>query len=81
MQIHLLTAEDCTLCDKAKTLLYQIQTSLDLRFKEVDIREDRLLFNQYRYVIPVVKSLRGEELRWPFDEAELRAFVLLHCRE
>lgn len=50
----LYTKGDCHLCERAKLLLERLQRDVDLDVEEVDITRDEALFEQYRYVIPVV---------------------------
>jgi hypothetical protein len=44
-------------------------------FTSVDIAEDLTLLERYGVRIPVIKDATGRELGWPFDTAQLKAFL------
>ena len=64
----------CHLCEQAAQLLQQA----GLVFREVDIVDSPVHFALYRSEIPVLCD-GARELKWPFDAAELQAFVGQHC--
>ena len=43
--------------------------------EEVDISEDDALFERYGLTIPVLRHPEGAEIGWPFDAAQVRAFL------
>jgi hypothetical protein len=44
----------CHLCEQAREMLDDIAAQLDYTLTEVDIRSDPVLFEEYRYRIPVI---------------------------
>ena len=70
--------EACHLCDLAESLLSEATAGPDSEwnYRKVDISESDTLFERYGWVIPVVAKPDGSELRWPFDQSVLAAFLL-----
>ena len=65
--------DDCQLCDEALALLAAARAP---EFESVFIDEDEALEQRYGMRVPVLRDGRsGMELDWPFDEAQLRAFL------
>lgn len=46
-----------------------------LRVNKVDIATDDTLIERYGVRIPVLRSLAGSELGWPFDAEQLGAWL------
>ena len=46
-----------------------------VEYDKVDISESDELFQRYGLLIPVLQDPQGEELRWPFDAADLGRFI------
>ena len=70
LEITLYTKEGCHLCEEVVAILDGLQDRYAHRLTAVDITEDDVLYEQYRYAIPVVQI--GEaELRAPITEEEL----------
>jgi Glutaredoxin-like domain (DUF836) len=46
---------DCSLCEKAKKVLIELQNEMNFTIEEVDIYQDDALLEQYQIMIPVVK--------------------------
>ncbi|MAI93790.1 MAG: thioredoxin family protein [Halieaceae bacterium] len=69
--LTLYTTPGCHLCEHAEAILDAAQCS----FTGVDIAEDLTLLERYGVRIPVVKDATGRELGWPFDTAQLKAFL------
>jgi len=68
--------EGCHLCDEASALLEIVRQQVPrLAWRDVDIAGDDELFERYGWLIPVLRRDDGAELRWPFDGAQLRAFI------
>jgi hypothetical protein len=62
------------LCDEAEELLHV--SGLGESYLRVDIETDLELLKQYGIYVPVLKRTDNElELFWPFDQAELAAFL------
>lgn len=64
--------EACHLCEQAQQLVIEV-TGRPAR--EVDIVDDDRLMDRYGVRIPVLQTIDGRELGWPFDIAALRAFL------
>lgn len=50
----LYTKDGCCLCDRAREVLHRLQREFEIEIQESDITHDPGLFEQYRYIIPVV---------------------------
>ena len=46
-----------------------------LALEKVDISDNDELFQRYGLLIPVLRRDDGSELRWPFDQQQLRRFL------
>lgn len=67
---------DCHLCDDAEVLLHAV--GLGKSYKKIDIESDLELMKRYGIYVPVLAhESGGEELFWPFDQAQLLAFASL----
>lgn len=72
-QFFLYYQPDCHLCDEAESLLHK--AGLSERYRKVDIETDLELLKRYGIHVPVLQHAdRRQELFWPFDEPDLRAF-------
>jgi len=69
--LTLYTTLGCHLCEHAEAILDAAQCT----YVGVDIAEDLALLERYGVRIPVVKDGNGRELGWPFDTAQLTAFL------
>ncbi len=54
LDVTFYTKAGCHLCESARDMLDEIATQQDYLLKEIDIRHDLALFEQYRYRIPVI---------------------------
>lgn len=75
--ITLYTKPDCPLCEKAETVLLEIQSEIAFRLEKVDITQDEKLFTQYRYEIPVIAINGHEFCRYRVEREALRAALTL----
>lgn len=70
--------DHCHLCDRAESLV--AEALADERYswvyEKVDISDSEPLFERYGWLIPVLATPAGAELRWPFDASTLEAFLL-----
>jgi glutaredoxin len=48
------TKAGCHLCDDARELLEDLATEIAFDLREIDIRTDMQVFEEYRYRIPVI---------------------------
>lgn len=74
-ELILYSGPHCTLCEKAKQVIWPIIADTRYCLREVDITSDVDLLRQYRLSIPVVKRRDGNELGWPFDAEQLKAWL------
>jgi len=73
-QIILYYQPDCHLCDEAEALMHA--AGLAGKYEEVDIETDLELLKRYGIHVPVLQRKDTQlELFWPFNQAELMAFV------
>ncbi len=64
----------CHLCDEAESLLHA--SGLGGSYQKVDIETDLELLKRYGIHVPVLMhSDTGQELFWPFDQAQLATFL------
>ncbi len=73
MALILYQRDDCHLCDLALEVLASARMP---DFESVFIDGDDALEARYGLRVPVLRDdVRGVELDWPFDAAELRRFL------
>ena len=53
-QVTFYTKVGCHLCEEARDMLDDIATQTNYELTEIDIRSNTVLFEQYRYRIPVI---------------------------
>ena len=73
-QLILYYQPDCHLCDEAEALLHAM--GMAGTYQEVDIESDLELLKRYGIHVPVLQ--RGDnqnELFWPFDQGQIKAFI------
>jgi glutaredoxin len=73
VNIVLYTKVGCHLCDDARALLDDLATDVEFDLREADILTDPVLYERYKYRIPVVEIDGVEILEGRFDLADLRA--------
>ncbi len=54
MRVEIYSKPDCPLCEKAKRIIQRVQTRVPFELGEVNIEEDRTLFEKFQYDIPVI---------------------------
>ena len=54
MRIEIYSKPDCSLCEDAKRVIQQVRQRIPFQLTEVNIEEDRALFDEFRYEIPVI---------------------------
>lgn len=57
----------CHLCDEAEALLQKIAGSRQLEWRYVDIADNDALVERLGERIPVLVTVSGQELGWPFS--------------
>jgi glutaredoxin len=60
VEIIMYTKKGCPLCEKAKTVLVELQQEFPFELQEIDIYEDDALLERYQLMIPVV-VMNGKE--------------------
>ncbi len=68
--VVLYSREGCCLCERARQLLHRLRGEFAFEIEEVEITRDPELYQQYRYVIPVV-VIDGQHRFEPNKLAEL----------
>ncbi|OGF56916.1 MAG: hypothetical protein A2Z21_07390 [Candidatus Fraserbacteria bacterium RBG_16_55_9] len=71
-KITLYSKPDCSLCDKAETLLRKLQRDFKYEIEIVDITRDQTLFERYCFDIPVILLDGVERFRGRMSEEELQ---------
>ncbi|WIO75428.1 glutaredoxin family protein [Porticoccaceae bacterium LTM1] len=71
MNLILYSGPHCTLCEKAKQVIWPVIAATGHQLQEVDITTDVELLRRYRLSIPVLAQEAGDELFWPFDSEQL----------
>lgn len=75
-KLTLFSGTDCHLCELAKTMLSAELTD-DSHLTEINVKTERQYYHQYGARIPVLRNEQsGEELGWPFDESQLKEFLI-----
>ncbi|MGI0116648.1 glutaredoxin family protein [Zooshikella sp. RANM57] len=75
-KLVLYSTEGCHLCDQALSLINSSVHASDLDIEVVDIALSDELMTLYGVRIPVLRERQREEkLFWPFDEAQLSAWL------
>ena len=53
--VTIYSKKECHLCDVAKEELEALRCDFGFSLKEVDIEKDKLAFEKYKYLIPVIE--------------------------
>jgi len=61
MKVIMYSKENCSLCDKGKKILQEINEEIPIEINEIDIYKDEKLLEKYQIMIPVVE-IDGEEV-------------------
>ena len=64
MNLTLYSKPDCPLCDELKADLDVLQNQYEFTLVERNIEDDSVLFERYRYLIPVL-DIEGGPLLYP----------------
>jgi len=78
LELELYSTSACHLCEQAEALLLAVvpQTKAAWQCYVIDIADDVTLLERYGVRIPVVRRCdSAAELQWPFDAAQLLAFL------
>ena len=74
-KITLITGPNCHLCDQAKALLKPLLAAKNIEINELNIRDDKALFEQYSLRIPVVIFEDGSDKGWPFTATQIARLI------
>jgi Glutaredoxin-like domain (DUF836) len=74
--VVLYSKRDCHLCEEAAAILTRLEAEVSLVWRTVDITSDQLLFDQFKYRIPVIQIENGPTLDWPTTVERVRRAVL-----
>ncbi|WP_345336417.1 glutaredoxin family protein [Ferrimonas pelagia] len=69
--MQLFHTEGCHLCEQAEGLLQSIQVA----YEATEICAQPEWVERYGIRIPVIRRPDGQELGWPFDLSQLKAFL------
>ena len=76
VKIVFYTGPQCSLCDLADVELAKTSVFSSLTVEKVNIRDSTDLYHYYGARIPVLKREdTNKEIGWPFDSADLEAFL------
>ena len=75
LTVTLYTRPGCHLCHEARALLQRAGRGLPVTVSEVDIDADPTLRERFDVRIPVVAAA-GQELDWPFTDAQVRRLLV-----
>lgn len=76
MELQFFTTSHCQLCEVAEALLVRTPLPAPIPVDAIDIAQSEALVARYGTRIPVLRrSDTGAELDWPFDQAQLLAFL------
>ncbi|MCC5797668.1 MAG: glutaredoxin family protein [Methylophaga sp.] len=79
-KLQLFTTAGCHLCELAEQAIHNAGLSPDYQLELVEIGDNDQLVEQYGIRIPVLRSDKGHELNWPFDENAILAFLDMDAR-
>lgn len=65
----------CHLCDEVREHLEDLSTQCSFDLREIDIRRDPALFEQYRYRIPVLVVDGAEQLEGRIEASDISALL------
>lgn len=76
MKVTLYSKENCSLCDKGKKILEELQVEIKFSIEEVDIYKDDTLLEKYQIMIPVAE-VDGDMLGYGiFNKVDIRNRLL-----
>jgi glutaredoxin len=73
MDVEIFSKPDCPLCDDAKEVLLAVQRRIPFRLVETNIEDDPVLYERYKYDIPVVFIGGKKAFKHRVDEKALEA--------
>lgn len=73
--ITLYSKAGCRLCDDARGYLEELAADHEIDIEEIDIRSDPILFERYRYRIPVILLDGVERLEGRIEQEDVYALL------
>ncbi|MBC7473565.1 MAG: glutaredoxin family protein [Candidatus Sericytochromatia bacterium] len=70
--VEIFSKPNCHLCDDLKQIIKKVHQDTEFIIKEIDITKDELLFEKYKYEIPVVHINGLIAFKYRVDENEFR---------
>ncbi len=74
LEVRLYGKPGCHLCEQAEELIEDLSKEFPLSLQTLDITADPVLFDRYRYEIPVIALVDGRSLAGRIGRTDLRAF-------
>ena len=78
--LTLYVGSDCHLCEQAKLLIIEVLYGTNFELHEINITSSEVLFEKYKYKIPVIASSEGVEKSWPFTSWQIRTLTGLNSK-
>jgi hypothetical protein len=71
---------ECHLCEEAEAIVSRVTADLGIGYRKVDIESSPVLFEQFRYRIPVIEVVGGDgaggaTLDWPTTPERVRRAI------
>jgi glutaredoxin len=76
MQVILYSKADCRLCNEVKAFLTLLAEEISFEWVERDISDNPLLYERFRYLIPVLEIANGPFLYPPHNPYAIRTALL-----
>jgi len=81
MRVEIYSKSDCPLCDEAKRVLAEVRAHLPFELVEVNIESDPVLYQRFRYDIPVVFVDGQKAFKHKLDRSALERRLKLQRTE
>jgi glutaredoxin len=73
--VTIYSKKECHLCDIAKEELEALRCEFEFSINEVDIEKDKLAFEKYKYLIPVVEVDGKTISTYKVDTKKMKALL------
>lgn len=67
---------DCHLCEEMKSIVLKIRKECSFKFNEININDDKLLFEKFKEKIPVLEINGRIFAKFSIDEEKLKSRLL-----
>lgn len=75
VNITVYSKKDCHLCDIAMEILLNIQKEFPFSLTEIDIEKDEIVFEKYKYLIPVIEIDGEKVFNYSVNETEMKRIL------